>query len=195
MLSFVFVHGATAFAKESVSYYRDIVPVLTANCQACHRPDKTKGNLDLTTFESFKKGGKRGIAFSPGSLKSTVLEQIRGDKPKMPPDGDPLKKEEVAAFERWIKEGAKEDAPLDASRFRVVSYKAAPVVTALAYSPDGATLAVSGYSEVLLHKSDGSGLVARLPGDARRAPCPTSARRPNRRSPRPRPSLVRPSRR
>src|SRR5262249_33517672 len=39
-----------------------------------------------------------------------------------------------------------------------------PITNALAYSPDGALLAVSGYHEVLLHKSDGSGLVARLPG-------------------------------
>src|SRR5262249_25067490 len=34
----------------------------------------------------------------------------------------------------------------------------------LDYSPDGTLLAVSGYHEVLLHKSDGSGLVGRLVG-------------------------------
>ena len=44
----------------------------------------------------------------------------------------------------------------------------APVITALAYSPDGQTLAVSGYHEVLLHHADGSGLIARLVGNSDR---------------------------
>src|SRR6202011_1086682 len=42
--------------------------------------------------------------------------------------------------------------------------KLPPVVSALDYSPDGTLLAVSGFHEVLLHKSDGSGLVSRLIG-------------------------------
>ena len=47
-------------------------------------------------------------------------------------------------------------------------YAAPPVITSLAFSPDGSLLAVSGYHEVLLHKSDGSGLIARLTGEAPR---------------------------
>jgi WD40 repeat protein len=43
-------------------------------------------------------------------------------------------------------------------------YALPPVLTSLDYSPDGNLLAVSGYHEVLLHKADGSGLVARLVG-------------------------------
>ena len=42
------------------------------------------------------------------------------------------------------------------------------VITALRFSPDGQTLAVSGNREVLLHNADGSGLVKRLPGKADR---------------------------
>lgn len=47
-------------------------------------------------------------------------------------------------------------------------YANSPVVNALAYSPDGSVLAVSGYRETLLHKSDGSGIVARLVGKSKR---------------------------
>lgn len=47
-------------------------------------------------------------------------------------------------------------------------YNVSPVIIALAYSPDGTTLAVSGYREVLLHKSDGSGIIARLVGKSKR---------------------------
>jgi hypothetical protein len=42
------------------------------------------------------------------------------------------------------------------------------VVTSLAFSPDGTLLAVTGYHEILLHKADGSGLVARLVGMSER---------------------------
>ncbi len=47
-------------------------------------------------------------------------------------------------------------------------YHQPPVITALRFSPDGQTLAVSGNREVLLHRADGSGLVKRLPGKADR---------------------------
>jgi WD40 repeat protein len=50
-------------------------------------------------------------------------------------------------------------------------YKAAPPVTALAFSPDGAWMAVSGYREILLHSMENGApakLAARLPGRAMR---------------------------
>ena len=43
-------------------------------------------------------------------------------------------------------------------------YTLPPVITSIDYSPDGKLLAIAGFHEVLLHKSDGSGLVARLVG-------------------------------
>ncbi len=72
-------------------------------------------------------------------------------------------------FRRWIAEGAKDDTPLlkdpiDADHPPI--YTTPPVITALAYSKDGQTLAVSGYREILLHHADGSGLIARLVGQA-----------------------------
>ncbi len=48
------------------------------------------------------------------------------------------------------------------------TYRVPPVITALAYSPDGQFLAVSGYREVLIHKVDGSGIANRLLGKSDR---------------------------
>ena len=45
---------------------------------------------------------------------------------------------------------------------------APPVLKSVEFSPDGDLLAVGGYHEVLLHKADGSGLVARLVGQSER---------------------------
>lgn len=48
------------------------------------------------------------------------------------------------------------------------TYRVPPVINALAYSPDGQFLAVSGYHEVLIHKVEGSEIVARLLGKSDR---------------------------
>ena len=155
-----------------VSYYHDVVPVLKRSCTGCHHPGKLKGELDLTAYEAFKKGGKHGAAFARGNPeKSRVVEEISGEEPNMPKEGDPLSKEEVALIERWVKEGAKDDTPAGADSFKLSAppvYAAPPVVSAMAFSPDGSILAVSGYHEVVLHKDDGSGIVARLVGEAPR---------------------------
>jgi len=47
-------------------------------------------------------------------------------------------------------------------------YRLPPVITSLAYSPDSKLLAVAGNHEVLIHKADGSELVARLVGVSER---------------------------
>ena len=86
----------------------------------------------------------------------------------MPKGKPPLTQSEIDLLRRWIAEGAKNDTPANA----VAAYDAAhppiytrpPVIASLDYSPDGTLLAVAGFHEVLLHKADGSGLVARLVG-------------------------------
>src|ERR1043166_2799654 len=97
-------------AEPGVSYHRDILPILKRSCTGCHHPGKLKGELDLTSYAALAKGGKHGAAFQPGKPdESRLIEEISGDEPNMPKEGDPLSKEEVALWQSWIKEGAKDD--------------------------------------------------------------------------------------
>ncbi|HZL37758.1 MAG TPA: c-type cytochrome domain-containing protein [Tepidisphaeraceae bacterium] len=153
-----------------ISYFHDVRPILMSNCNACHKPEKLKGELDLTAVSLMLKGGKHGPAVIPGNTsKSKMIEMISGDDPDMPKDADPLQPVQVSLITRWIQQGAADDTPkVGETKIEPPVYSLPPVVTAMAYSPDGALLAVAGYHEVLLHKSDGSEILARLTGEAPR---------------------------
>lgn len=170
-LTFAFASTVSA-ADQPVSYYKEIVPIFKRSCNGCHHPGKLKGQIDLTTYETFKKGGKHGPGFVAGKPKeSVVIEEITGDEPSMPKEGDPLSKAEVAMIERWIGEGAKDDTPADAGSFKLAAppvYATPPVISAMTFAPGGKALAVSGYHEVLLLGGAESNIVARLVGESPR---------------------------
>ena len=91
-----------------VSFAKDVQPILKATCMKCHDAKNKKGSLDLTSYDTLKKGGKGGAAFTAGDPdKSAIVTAISGDKPDMPKKADPLKKDQVDLIAKWIKEGAK----------------------------------------------------------------------------------------
>jgi WD40 repeat protein len=155
------------------SYFREIRPILQRNCQGCHQPNMLSSGLDLTSFAGLRAGGKRGPSYNaqaPG--ESLIVRYLTGEmKPQMPMGQPPLKPEEIELFRAWISDGAKDDTPPEAQKTAPagpVSYAQPPVTTALAFSPDGSLLAVSGYREVLLIPAEGTSPRARLVGMSER---------------------------
>jgi WD40 repeat protein len=174
-LTTLFAVGAEREKAEPkvVSYYRDIRPIIQANCQGCHQPARAQGGLVLTSYAGLLKAGDSGeVGILPGKPEeSYLIEQIvpHGDQAAaMPKGGKPLTDREVRLLTNWIGQGAKNDTPtgldpvVDGEHPPV--YLAPPVIPAVTFSPDSAMLAVAGYHEVLLHKADGSELLARLVG-------------------------------
>lgn len=160
---------APAEKEPPVSFYRQVRPILQRSCAGCHQPAKAGGKLVLTSYSATKAGGEQGIGFEPGKPEESLLvEQISGEKPAMPRNAPPLTNDQVALISRWIAEGAPDDTPEEVqdtiSPENPPVYHSAPVISALAISPDSQLIAVSGFREILLHKADGSGLVARLVG-------------------------------
>jgi WD40 repeat protein len=162
--------------NKPVSFYKHIRPIFQAQCNGCHQPAKKKGDYIMTEFVALLKGGEEGHAIVPGkAAESNLLKLIKPDekgKVEMPQKADPLHATQIALIERWINEGAKDDTPASAKAQYDMAhppvYVTAPAITSLEYSPDGSQIAVAGYHEVLIHKADGSGIVARLVGLAER---------------------------
>ena len=96
--------------EKAVSFEKDVMPIFKASCISCHKADKKKGKLDMSTYADLMKGGKQGNPVKPGDpAKSLIIEMISGKEPEMPEKGDKLKPEQVELISRWVKEGAKQN--------------------------------------------------------------------------------------
>ena len=115
---FLFMMPATLVAAEKIVFNRDIRPLLSDQCFACHGPDanKRKSNLRLDIREEAIKPAKSGaVAIVPGQLdQSELLKRIHSTDPDelMPPEKThkSLTPEQKATFKQWIAEGAEYQA-------------------------------------------------------------------------------------
>lgn len=175
--------ASRAAADEPVSFTRDIGPILLTQCQTCHGEKESKGKYRVDTFERFMTSRSKGpVLISPGKPADSelfTLVTIDDAEQRMPQDADALPAAQIELFRRWIEQGAKFDGPSpDAPLSRYVRteddqpapqvYPRAAPVTALAFSPDGEELAVSGYREVTVWRPTDGTLLRRIGPMARR---------------------------
>jgi len=63
----------------AVDFDRDVHPILTARCFACHSGDKRSGGLSLSNYFEALHGGKTGKVVNPGSSKdSLIIQRVLG---------------------------------------------------------------------------------------------------------------------
>ena len=118
-VSLTCTYGASTLAKSvtdlaKVDFNRDIRPVFSEHCYACHGPDenKRKAGLRLDVAEAAFKELKSGNhALVAGDLaRSTLVARVASKDPDevMPPPkhNKPLKPEQVALLRQWVQEGA-----------------------------------------------------------------------------------------
>src|SRR5262249_50895800 len=140
--------------KDPVSYDKDVEPIFTRKCIVCHSGKETKGELDLGSYESLIKGGKRGKEVVPGKAEKSQLYLSAGkvERPYIPPRKDPsggqtvpLTPEELAIIKLWIDQGAKAPTGPRAKVAVVVGVPPAIVhpVRAVAVSPDKSAVIAS----------------------------------------------------
>jgi hypothetical protein len=100
---------------KTVEFHERVLPILRENCFRCHG-DKERGGLRLNSLATALRGGDSGEpALVPGKPgDSELLRRVTaGEGERMPPQGAPLKAEDVAILTRWIEGGAAwPDAPI-----------------------------------------------------------------------------------
>ena len=147
-----------ATGEKTVSFQREILPILVRSCVSCHNPQAAASGCDLTTFSAMMKGGNRGVSVVPFKSATSLLYRylVREIAPAMPLGGA-LKPAEIALFRRWIDAGAKSDSVArgdtpeperKTSGFGSVRSEVAPPVTSLAFSPNQKWLLVGTYRQI-----------------------------------------------
>src|SRR5438552_2059991 len=106
-------HPAVA-AQKDLDFNRDIRPILSDHCYACHGPDenKRKGGLRLDrreeAFQTLKSGNQAIVPGDPH--KSTLVLRLtsRDADEVMPPpkEGKPLSAAQIELLARWVQTGA-----------------------------------------------------------------------------------------
>src|SRR5262249_30497443 len=104
---------------ETISYYKDVRPIIQQHCQGCHQPAVAKGGYVMTSYaDLFNKTDNDVAGIMPGNLtQSEVYQQIipqKDKRPAMPRGKEVLSDREVAIVKKWIEQGAKDDTPASA---------------------------------------------------------------------------------
>ena len=107
--------------KETVSFARDIAPILITNCNGCHyAATRVSGGLQFNMFSQIVKGGDTGpVVLSGKPDESLIVRKLRGiEGARMPMGRSALPDSQIQLVATWIKEGAtfdgqNKDARLD----------------------------------------------------------------------------------
>ena len=105
--------GATVCPAEPINFSRQIRPILSENCIACHGPDDKgrKGKLRLDDEQDAKRDRKGDFVILPGKPEqSELIKRIESTDPDdvMPPPKQhkTIPPAQVALLKEWIKQGA-----------------------------------------------------------------------------------------
>lgn len=112
--------GLLAAPQDKVDFVEQIQPILEARCYECHGADEQEADLRFDQKASiFHEGGPVEWVIVPGNAdKSELLIRIalpEDDDDIMPPEGDPLTKEQIALIRAWINQGAEWPDDADAT--------------------------------------------------------------------------------
>ncbi len=177
LLAACLMPGLVSLADDSVSFRKDIAPILLGNCLACHGPKKAEGSYRVDTFErAVGEGDSGSLGFAAKDLEgSEAFRRITSEDKdeRMPLEGDALPAEQIAILKRWIEEGAKFDGPDPKAALASIvpppvhpaapeTYPTTLPITALAFSPDGSQLLAGGYHELTVWNPQDGQLLNRI---------------------------------
>ena len=98
---------AAATTANEIDFAKQIAPILSEHCVACHSDSNSKGDVSLATIKDLKENGY----LSPGKPNEShlidLIVGVDGEPPAMPKEGEPLSANQVTLFRRWVSEGAR----------------------------------------------------------------------------------------
>jgi hypothetical protein len=101
----------------TVSYARDVEPILQANCLSCHKEGGAgfeASGFSMASYDELMKGTQYGAMIVAGDSEGSnlvVLMEGRADPSISMPHGsmEPVSKADIDTIRRWIDQGAKKN--------------------------------------------------------------------------------------
>ena len=97
--SAIVVFSTVAFGQQVEHFESTVLPILKANCLACHSDKNPASGLSLQSRDMLLRGGNRGA--DPKVIAEAVKQS---GELKMPP-GKKLTPEQIASIEKWVGDG------------------------------------------------------------------------------------------
>ena len=93
-------------ADDRVDFNRDVRPILSDNCFACHGPDDKKRKADLRLDSA--DGAKAVLSAGKPGASELVARVAAADEKQMPPkaSGKTLTAAQIATLRKWVEQGA-----------------------------------------------------------------------------------------
>ena len=100
--------GASGTPAAEASFSGQVMPILQAQCQACHGASIKLGGWDIASYDSIMTSGENSPVIIPGDAENSLLAQlIHGTGGKaMPPQGG-MSPQDIQAILDWIAAGAR----------------------------------------------------------------------------------------
>lgn len=108
---------ATGCGEGTVSYSKDVQPILQANCLSCHQEGGAgfaASGFKMTSYDDLMKGTQYGPMIIPGDSAASniiVLMEGRADPSISMPHGasEPVSQADIETIRLWIDQGAKKN--------------------------------------------------------------------------------------
>ena len=169
-------------ADGHVSFCQQIAPLLVDRCITCHGERDAQSEYSLFNHEMLRMSGSSGAEpIDPGNLDDSYLfELVSAEDPDfwMPHKKPRLAEDQIHLLRRWIESGAEFDGEDSTTPlWQLVPPATYPPpreptsaipITAVAFSPDGNQMAISGLHEILIVDPRTGQLVRRIHNVAER---------------------------
>lgn len=189
--------GGYAIAEEKetkITFDDHIKPIFREHCTACHAAGDKASDLALDTYGATLAGGAGGNVVAQGDVLGSRLFALvaHTEQPYMPPDEDPIPKEQQELLRVWIEQGMPENSgskikrsnaaaaamlgnvsigkpdgpppmPEKILREAVVVTDRAAAISAMSASPWAPLFAVGGQEQVSLYHSETGELLGVIP--------------------------------
>ena len=98
--------------EKKITFDDHIKPIFREHCSACHSESDKSSDLALDSYGGTLAGGSSGKVVDEGNSGASRLFALvsHAEQPYMPPDQDPIPKEQIALIKTWIDQGMPENS-------------------------------------------------------------------------------------